>query len=263
MGIDKTSKIQIKELAEFLALEYEDIQTPLQKIAEHEDLCVYYDDYGNSFDGLLIYDERFYIHLNTKRGNHAGTSRGRFTLAHELGHYFIDNHRIGLSKGILPVHGSLNFKNKNQKIEREADYFASCLLMPSERFSKDCVGNKFSFIFLSKLSVKYNVSLTACAIRFSEIGNHPIMIVYCEDGKIVWKWCSNDFPHKYLDSENGIIPEHSKAGEYFTKNLSINGTEQLWAADWFKCYREDDENNVIYEHCIPYKNKALSIIWED
>jgi len=264
MEINNTSKISIKELAEFLALEYEDIITPLDKIIESEELPVFYDDYGDSFDGVTFFDNsNFYIHINTQRGNKIGSTRCRFTLAHELGHYFIDNHRIGLQKGILKPHPSKNYIQKHKRIEREADYFSSCLLMPEERFSKDCLGRKFHFSVIEKLAKKYNVSITACAIRFADIGNHPIMIIYCEDNKIVWKWNSKDFPYKYLAEKNSIIPKETLAGNYFKTGKGDKRTEDLIAGDWYKCYNYEDELNRIYEHVIPYRNKVLSIIWED
>jgi Zn-dependent peptidase ImmA (M78 family) len=263
MEISNTSKTFIKELAEFIALEYDEIITPLERIIESEGVIVFYDDYGNAFDGIIVYDSLFYIHINTKSGNRADSARGRFTLAHELGHYFIDNHRNGLQRGLLEPHPSKNNEDKHQKIEREADYFASCLLMPEERFSKDCLRRKFSFSIIEELAEKYHVSLTACAIRFSDIGNHPIMIVYCEDNEVKWNWNSNDFPFKKIAKDGKRVPEDTLVGEYFKTGKGFKRTEQLLAGDWFNCYNYTDEGKRIYEHFIPHKNKVLSVIWED
>ena len=66
--------------------------TDLEAIVQDELLNVFYDDYGDdTFDGLTIFEpstDEFYIHINTARGNRRGSAKGRFTLAHELGHYF-------------------------------------------------------------------------------------------------------------------------------------------------------------------------------
>jgi Zn-dependent peptidase ImmA (M78 family) len=263
MEISKTSKTFIKELAEFIALEHDEIVTPLERIIESEDITVFYDDYGNAFDGVIVYDSEFYIHINTRRGNRIDTARGRFTLAHELGHFFLENHRHGLQRGILEPHPSKNNEAKHQKIEREADYFASCLLMPEKRFSKDCFKQKFQFSIIEELAKKYNVSLTACAIRFSDIGNHPIMIIYCEENRVRWKWNSKDFPFKYLAVSDSKIPPDTLVGDYFSTGKGERGIEESIAENWFNCYREEDNDRVIYEYCIPHKNKALCIIWED
>jgi Zn-dependent peptidase ImmA (M78 family) len=238
--VNNTSKLLIKELAEFIALEHIDFITPLEKIAELEDLPIFYDDYGNAFDGMTLFDEAFYIHINTKRGNFKDSKRGRFTLAHELGHYFINNHRIGLKKNLLKPH----------------------LLMPEVRFRNECLGKKISFEIIKNLSEKFNVSITACAIRFADIGNHPIMIVYCEDNKVVWKWNSLDFPFKYLADGNKTIPIDSLAGQYHDGYEVEIGKEELWALDWFSCNKIEEESRKINEYFIPHQNKSLSIIWE-
>ncbi|WP_253279787.1 ImmA/IrrE family metallo-endopeptidase [Nonlabens sp. MIC269] len=255
----------IKELAESIALEYKEKITPLNSILDDEGLAVFYDSYGkNTFDGMTFYDNgNFFIHLNTDLGNRADSAKGRFTLAHELGHYYIDSHRIGLKKGLLEPHQSRTNKKQFNQIEREADFFASCLLMPEERFLKDINRKPFSIELIDYLKDEYNVSRTACAFRFADIGNHDIMIVYGENGKVKWKYYSEHFPFKYLLYENKVAP-NTVMGEYFgniTDNLFKK--EEIWAVDIFNYVNDDDVQRKFFEHCITYRGKALSIIWEE
>ncbi|MGE9313219.1 ImmA/IrrE family metallo-endopeptidase [Niabella sp. CJ426] len=264
--IDNTPLKHIKELAEFIALQHVDKVTPINFIAEREGLKLFYDSYEKgTFDGMTVYDDGcFYVHLNTDNGNRIDSERGRFTLAHELGHYFIDAHRVGLKQGLLEPHPSKIGIKQFNTIEREADYFASCLLMPESRFKEDIFRQKFSFDLLDCLCKRYKVSRTACAFRFAQIGNHPIMIVYSEKGQIKWKLESDDFPYKWLI--NGWeVPVNTVMGEYFYKanTKDIYTTEKVWAIDWFNYVKDDAINRSFYEHCIPYQDKALSIIWED
>ncbi|HTN21953.1 MAG TPA: ImmA/IrrE family metallo-endopeptidase [Pelobium sp.] len=264
--IDFRAKSKIKKLAESIALSFDESPTPLEKILEIEDLEVFYDDYNiDTFDGMTIYDKkRFYIHINTSNRNPPGSARCRFTLAHELGHYIIDSHRIGLKLGLLEPFPSKTNQKQFYEIEREADYFASCLLIPESRFKEDVIKKKFSFELIQSLCNKYKVSVTACAFRFAQIGNHPIMIIYSENGFVKWKMESDDFPYKYI-LNNKAIPVNTIMGEYFSKpsKRDVYTTEKVWALDWFDYVGDEDINRVFYEHCIPYKNKALSIIWED
>lgn len=264
--INNTALSHIKELAEFIALQYDDKVIPVNEIAEKEGLQLFYDNYEpNTFDGMTVYaDDCFYVHLNTDNGNRENSERGRFTLAHELGHYFIDAHRIGLKSGLLEPHPSKINKQQFNAIEREADYFASCLLMPEPRFKADFFKKKFSFELIEHLRKQYNVSRTACAFRFAEIGNHPIMIIYAENGKVRWKKQSDDFPYKILLKDRSV-PSDTVMGEYFEKNETENifKTEEVWAIDWFNFVRKEDTQRKFYEHCITHKNMALSIIWED
>lgn len=263
--IKNSSKIKIKNLAESIALSFDEKIIPLDKIVKEEELTIFYDDYEKgTFDGMTIYDDgNFFIHINTTNHNKPNNGRGRFTLAHELGHFIIDSHRIGLIKGVLKPHSSKTNQTQFYKIEREADYFASCLLMPEERFKKDIFKRKFNFNLLNKLSKTYNVSLTACAFRFAQIGNHPILIIYAEGGNIKWKYSSEDFPLKYLLNQSKIS-DSFVMGKYF-KNITteINKTAKIFAIDCFNYVHKEDINRAFYEHCITYKNSALSIIWED
>ncbi len=260
--IKNSSLLDIKYLAESIALEFPDTITPLDQIITEEGLDLFYDSYGDSFDGMTIYDDsKFFIHINTHRGNRANTLRSRFTIAHELGHYFINNHRIGLKKGLLSPHPSKNNENSHFKIEREADYFASCLLMPEERFKKFLQRKKFDFSIIESLSSHFQTSITATSLRFVNIGNHPIMVIYGESGIIKWKRYSEDFPFKYL-LYTDKIPENSIMGEYFYENKKPLKTDEVWAIDWFNYVNENSLHRKFKEHCIAHKNLALSIIWE-
>lgn len=262
MEIYSRKRNQIKDLAEFLALEHNETITPLNKIADLEELQVFYDNYENAFDGTLIFDKNFYIHLNTNLRNFPDNERGRFTLAHELGHYFIDSHRIALKAGLIKPHPSWYNINKYQIIEREADFFASCILMPEKRFRKDCEQyRKFDHQVIENLAKHYLVSITACAIRFADIGTHPIMIVYMENNRIIWKWQSKDFCFWKLADGKETVPYDSLAGKYFKTGSGRKRTEELWGVDWFDGISDDNINFKVFEQVIPYQNKVLSIVW--
>ncbi len=262
----KKNSPRIKKIAEYIALQFEEKITPLERIVEDENLDVFYDNYeSNTFDGMTIFDKgHFYIHLNLDNGNRADKERGRFTLAHELGHYFIDTHRIGLKNGLLEPHPSHTNKSNFFSIEREADYFASCLLMPEERFRKDIGNKKFGIEVIDFLRTEYKVSRTACALRFADIGNYPLLVVFAENNKVKWAYSSEDFPFKVLINDN-IVPQNTVMGDYFknNKDVGIFKTEQVWAIDCFKYVRDEDLQRKFYEHCITHKNSALSLFWED
>ena len=254
---------QIKNFAEEMALEFPESETNLERIVTEEGLIVFYDKYGlNTFDGMTIYDnDKFFIHINTDQGNKPKSPRGRFTLAHELGHYYIDSHRIGLKEGLLEPHPSTLNHKRFSRIEREADYFASNLLMPEPRFKEAISQKRFSPDLLDHLRDKFNVSRTACAFRFADIGNHPIMIVYSENNLVKWKHCSTDFLYKYLLFENKV-PENTVMGEYFSgKHTETYKTEKIWAVDVFNYVKDADLNLSVNEYCIAYKNKTLSVFW--
>lgn len=259
-------KSVISELAEEISNYYfsEGLVYP-EKIATENGITYSHGNYStDSFDGLIeCLDKSFHIYINNDRLVHAHTVRARFTFAHELGHYFIDHHRNALMQGLSPSHSSkTGFVSKNFA-EREADYFASCLLLPESRFKADCFRRKFSFELIDELSKKYQSSFTATALRFTSIGNHPIMVVLSFKGAVKWYWSSQDFPYKYLLHNKTKVPDDTVAGEYFSKQRSPSSRQDVFAMDWFKNVWESSTERKFHEQCKFNNNYALSIIWED
>lgn len=262
--IKSNSDLLIKQMAESISCLYDDRSTFLESIIEEEGIELFYDNYGNSFDGMTFFDDGFYMHLNVneKRGNKSGTARGRFTLAHELGHYFIDSHRTGLMNGLLKPHGSINKPQRSDRIEREADYFAACLLMPENLFKKQVEGKKFDFSIIEHLKSHFNVSYTAAALRYKDIGNNEIMVIYAVDGKIKWKFESERFPYKFLAEKYLHIPENTLMDQCFKGKSSAGTTADIWAVEWFDKVSQQSLQKKFKEHCIMHDNKALSVIWQ-
>lgn len=246
------------------------IPIPLEEIIEDEGIVLFIDDYGkDTFDGLTIYEpdqDIFYIHLNSARGNRINNNKGRFTLAHELGHFFIDRHRIAIINGNMQPHYhcySPFGKNEEWAIEREADEFAASLLMPSFVLTQDFKNKNFSGDLLKVLSQKYNVSFSAMAIRCLHLDIMPIMLVYAENGKVKWKMHSEDFPFFKLKYGNSRLPENSVIGSYFYSHdiESCKKNEVVFAGDCFHVESREMLNLKLFEYCIPFQNKAFSIFW--
>lgn len=128
----------IADLAEDLGNRYiEGGKVNLRKLAASKKIRFIESDYGNHFLGQLVHlSKKFYIILNSNLLTNSESGRTRFTIAHELGHYFIDSHRAKLASGVsLSFKGELNDYDSKQ-IEIAANHFAAHLLMPKKRFSK-------------------------------------------------------------------------------------------------------------------------------
>lgn len=264
----------ILALAEEIASQLEE-PIPLVKVAEDEFIRIVCDDYGSStFDGLTWFEpetDDFYIHLNTNpaKKNSLINAKGRFTLAHELGHYFIPTHRLGLMRGDLRPHGSVNFLNNPPawQIEREADAFASTLLMPTASVKAFVEGKPFNFQLIEAIADKFKVSKSAAAVRFVDIGNYPIMVVYAVDGKIRWMSRSEDFPFWRLHNGNGrgdSVPGNTVMGTYFYEkdDSDCRSEETVYAQDCFVTRSVEENRREFYEWCIGYNNSAFSVFWE-
>lgn len=267
MNPNECRKREQEDLADFIATENGNDELPVNvaAIAEENGLTYCLGNYEDYFDGMLEYEEgHFHIYLNNYGKFNLTTPRVRFSFAHELGHYFIDEHRLVLESGKSLHHPSKYSFDQRNPVEKEADHFASCLLMPSSMFAKECEGS-FSFDKLERLSKRFGASLPATASRYMEYGPIPIAIVCVKDGKIQYKLFSKDFPYKTLKTDYpNKVPLLTCSGDYFENGVECNDTEKVDAKEWFLTY--DNLNGVhVYEHCVYQKKygQTLSILWFD
>lgn len=143
--------------------------------------------YGDGFDGMLEHrKKRFHIYCNLDRVVDLTSPRARFTQGHELGHYFIDEHRNALLAG-APAHYSIADQPDAERIvEQEADLFASHLLMPAARFSAVYSRQPLGLEGIRGIVKEFKVSCASAAIRFVEHSPLPIALAYWRNGKPPW-----------------------------------------------------------------------------
>ena len=94
------------------------------------------------------------------------------------------------------------------------------------------------------------------------------MVVYAVDKKIRWVRRSEEFPFgrlRYGNDKDARIPENMVIGEYFYKDddSCCKSEEIVYAMDCFDTYREEDNMREFCEWCVPYKNRAVSVLWEE
>lgn len=218
------------------------------------------DDYGNYFDGLLAYNNgKFHIFVNSHRKQ--SKNRLRFTFCHELGHFFIDGHRTALVCGHSPYASVHTGFASESLVEREADFFAACLLLPKKRVVKYYrTQRKFNLEVVSHLSETFKVSELSTLYRILHLDLHPIMIVMARDGRITSIQKSKDF-YYYPKHGKASIPEDSSMYELIRSGSQSRRTEQNWTGDWFDC----DKDDPLFEHCVnlPEVSICYSLLWQD
>lgn len=84
--------------------------------------------------------------------------RDRFTVAHELGHYYLHS-----DQGDRPI---IAYRKGSTRIEWEANWFAAALLMPREKFKAECARTKN----LAVIAARFGVSTDAARVRRDAIG---------------------------------------------------------------------------------------------
>ncbi len=106
----------------------------------------------------------------------------RFSVAHELGHYFLDGH-IEHVIGPNGVHESRAGVFSRDRYEGEADRFAAALLMPFHPFKDAARGVADGLAGVEDLSSRCRTSLTATAIRYAECVADEVFAVVVTKGE--------------------------------------------------------------------------------
>lgn len=121
---------------------------------------------NNSFVGSFTkaVNSQKYIMINSNIDNFG---RKNFTIAHELGHYFL-NHSLKQNDFYCIDNEILEDGSSTSEIEKEANYFATCLLMPEEKITnafKALLSNSkktYNYDFLLVKNSNYSVWKGIC-----------------------------------------------------------------------------------------------------
>lgn len=108
----------------------------------------------------------------------------RFTVAHELGHYFIPGHPEQLFPNGDGVHQSRSGYVSDDLVERQADHFASSLLMPETLFRREMRRSGQGLQAIRSLAETCKTSLTATAIRYAKFTHDPVAIIVSTGSEI-------------------------------------------------------------------------------
>jgi Zn-dependent peptidase ImmA (M78 family) len=189
--LNRTRLDEIALLAESVAREnFRNGKTDLYGITSRLKISIIEGNYEDYFIGNLLHESgNFFLYLNMDALSLSQESRIRFTIAHELGHYFIDQHRNRLKEG-----DSLSFVSSFpcSGIEKEANHFASFLLMPRSKFLKRASKMEAGLSSILKLSSDFGASIEATAIHYSKIDAAPVLIVrWDENSSVKYAFYSN------------------------------------------------------------------------
>ena len=185
---------EIEALATEVARTYR-LQFPVDvgRIAAEEGIALAPGDYPASFHGRLEYhpDDGIFIlfHPNPRPGLPEG--RIRFSICHEFGHYFLEEHRELILAG--QVHNSVEaFKPAKHRIEREADRFASALLIPQDAFYRfRGFRSELPLAALLDLAERANASVQASLFRYTQLADEACVAVVSKGGKILRAFSSD------------------------------------------------------------------------
>ncbi len=231
-----------------------------RKIAKGLGISVWEREADSGYDGYLISaDGNWGIMLNSSIRSKA---RKRFTVAHELGHYYIDYHDGTNYQCFGRDIGSISPSIRQD--EREANEFAVELLMPDEAFRKDIQQRDIGLNAINSLAAKYGTSMTSTAIRYARCSPEACAIVVSEQCKIRYFAYSENFRREkslYL-SRNAPLRDGSHAKKLFDAELQIpEELGEVKASSWSANGANPDLMVLEHSKCLPAFKQVLSLIW--
>ena len=229
----------------------------LNEIAFASNAYVKESDLEGSDGRILMNDDNAIITIDSKV---SFEPRKKFILAHEIGHLTLHK---GMSKLFSDTDKTLNEWYANGKQEIEANQFASELLMPSDLFRFKVNGNGMDLDLIRDIADFFGTSQTATLLKYRDLGDFPVSIIYMEKGIIKWKAESSDFPLKFLQY-GSKVPEGSAAGDFFNGQGLEDKPVLVDALDWFpEDFKiEDHLKTELYEHNFRIgTNGLLCCLW--
>lgn len=149
-------------------------------------------DYGEKFDGRIEYvpNRQIFILYHPVEV----TPRVRFSIGHELAHFYIPEHRYSLLNG--KSHYSQSDFVSERKLEREADEFASHLLVPQDYLDKLIARRKFLTLKdLLEIANELEVSATAMVIRYVKTTPDRCAVILSQGGQQKFYWPSDEMDY--------------------------------------------------------------------
>lgn len=200
---------------------------------------------------LVGYNNRAIVTIK----NQSDQRRKRFSLAHELGHW---NYHRGRSFECR-VDDWVDGYNSKPVEEREADNYASELLMPKYMF--DPLARKLkrpTFDGVKELADIFNTSITATAIRLVNINVWPLVIVCHSKAGRVWFNRSKDVPERWFPQKE--LSQDSMAFDQVFGNEERVRAQKATADTWFD-NRDAERYEIIEDAMRISNNQVLSLLW--
>lgn len=146
---------------------------PFKEIEKkHPDLKIYLSDMEDEISGAILYDKKkdeFKVTINQNKSK----TRQYFTIAHELGHYFLHGEKIRKDGYLVDNDQSLSDEiilyrldsRVDTQVEFEANQFAATLIMPEEVVRKawKIIQN------VEECARLFQVSVSAMSIRLENL----------------------------------------------------------------------------------------------
>jgi Zn-dependent peptidase ImmA (M78 family) len=179
--------------------------------------------------------------------------RERFSVAHEVGHWKL--HR-GRSFRCRVDQVEENFASTGS-LEREADNFASHLLMPAGMFN-DAIRpyGKPNFKQLGDVAAAFDTSLTATALRLVGVDTLPAIIACYTRSGLRWHAAAKHVPGRWYLKDK--VDEDSFAYDLLFSGKECHALGKQSADTWFT--NDDAGRFEVLEQCVPLRGEEVLVL---
>src|SRR5689334_295519 len=227
----------------------EPLDLDIDAIAEHCGATIRYKPLHGCEARIRGYNDRAIITVNSL----STTERQRFSACHELGHWMRDRGQIAFQCEDKSFTREWSANNP----ETRANRFASDLLLPASMFRPQARGLPVTFSTVSNLASKFQMSLTATAIRFVEHGWMPSMLVCNTDEGKAWFVANSELKGKFWPVER---PGKNTVAYALQLGASRESPQDVRCNEWINHPRAD--RYWIKEDSIMLRERTvLSLLW--
>lgn len=213
----------------------------------------------DAFEGMLARDPNDHEVWGIAYNGRSRPERQRFTIAHELGHFILHRgQQQSFNCDKQSVHTGIDTL---RDIEREADDFASNLLMPGDLLRDWISSQRIDLHVLSAIAQRFQVSFEALCVRFIKFTSQRAILVYWDNGYVKYEWRSSS-----AVKTRARIRRNGEPAEPLTGTLASDASvEQEWdgaemsAAIW--CAEEAPHMKLReFKHSYGKRDRVLTLL---
>ena len=231
---------------------------PVAEVARALDIVEVLECPLDGCEGVLLTDrtrKNGSILVNNKRGAQAA----RFSIAHELGHFLLERHVLGLEDGMVCTVRDLRESRtmrQHNKQEVEANEFAIGLLVPG--YAAAATLNADPEIEAAvQVQKRFDISLEAATRCLVERHEEPLAAVWAKDGVIRYVVRGPRFP--WITWKAGQrLPALSRTPRYLAAGSSgISAMGEVAPAAW----TQSDIPELFEQARIGKDGRSLTLLW--
>jgi hypothetical protein len=191
----------------------------------------------------------------------------RFSVAHELGHYFLPGHPEAVFRN-GDVHESRAGFGSQDQIELEADHFAAGFLMPSHLFDATAARYSDGLDAIKGLQEDCKTSLTAAAIRYAELADAAVAIILSRGSTV--DYCIASAPMRSITGyrhprKGSVLPRESLTRTFNQRPENVSTAQEANndtdVNAWFHTDHEVDASEEVIG--LGAYGKTLTVITAD